>query len=107
MGDTLSTIAAKHGLSVKALKSMNNLRTAQVRIGQTLELGGQDKNSRQQLADNGNSITYKIRKGDSLSSIAERHGVNIKDVLRWNGSLTRDEQSLQPGKKLTLFVNNS
>ena len=106
-GDTLSTIAAKHGLSVRALKSMNNLRTASVRIGQTLELGGQSKNSRQQLADNGNSITYKIRKGDSLSSIAERHGVNIKDVLRWNGSLTRDEQSLQPGKKLTLFVNNS
>lgn len=106
-GDTLSTIAARHGLSVRALKSMNNLRTANVRIGQTLELGDKQKNSRQQLADNGNSITYQIRKGDSLSSIAERHGVNIKDVLRWNGSLTRDEQSLQPGKKLTLFVNNS
>lgn len=106
-GDTLSTIAAKHGLSVQELKSMNNLRTARVRIGQRLELGDKQKNSRQQLADNGNSITYQIRKGDSLSSIAERHGVNIKDVLRWNGSLTRDEQSLQPGKKLTLFVNNS
>lgn len=106
-GDTLSTIAAKHGVSVQALKSLNNLRTASVRIGQTLELGSSQKNSRLQLADNGNSITYRVRKGDSLSSIAERHGVNINDVIRWNGSLTRDEQSLQPGKKLTLFVNNS
>ena len=37
--------------------------------------------SAQRLAHNSDSITYRVRKGDSLSSIAKRHGVNIKDCL--------------------------
>ncbi len=49
------------------------------------------------------SITYRVRKGDSLSSIAKRHGVNIKDVMRWNS----DTANLQPGDKLTLFVKTT
>lgn len=105
-GETLSGIAAKNGMSVRTLKALNNLRTANLRVGQILKLGNYSNNSEQVLADNGNSITYKIRKGDSLSSIAERHGVKIKDVLRWNHKMALDEQSLQPGKSLTLFVNN-
>ena len=104
-GDTLSAVAAKTGISVRSLKSLNNLRTAALRPGQTLKLGSGSSRA-SQLADNGNSITYNVRKGDSLSSIASRHGVNIKDVLRWNALLS-DEGSLRPGDKLTLFVNNS
>ncbi len=53
--------------------------------------------------NNSDSITYRVRKGDSLSSIAKRHGVNIKDVMRWNS----DTANLQPGDKLTLFVKNN
>ncbi|STV21144.1 membrane-bound lytic murein transglycosylase D [Klebsiella pneumoniae] len=40
---------------------------------------------------------------DSLSSIAKRHGVNIRDVMRWNS----DTDNLRPGDQLTLFVKNS
>jgi membrane-bound lytic murein transglycosylase D len=101
-GDTLSGIASKLGVSVNTLKQQNNLRGASVRIGQKLTVG--DKGS--QLADNGNSITYRVRKGDSLASIARRHGVNIKDVMRWNSVLTA-AKSIQPGDNLTLFVHNS
>jgi membrane-bound lytic murein transglycosylase D len=46
-----------------------------------------------------------VRKGDSLSSIARRHGVEINDVMRWNSTLGK-ASSLQPGVKLTLFVSN-
>jgi membrane-bound lytic murein transglycosylase D len=101
-GDTLSGIASKLGVSVNTLKQQNNLRGASIRIGQKLTVG--DKGS--QLADNGNSITYRVRKGDSLASIARRHGVNIKDVMRWNSVLTA-AKSIQPGDNLTLFVHNS
>ncbi|MDX8924384.1 LysM peptidoglycan-binding domain-containing protein, partial [Salmonella enterica] len=45
----------------------------------------------------------RVRKGDSLSSIARRHGVNIKDVMRWN----HDTDNLQPGDQLTLFVKDN
>jgi membrane-bound lytic murein transglycosylase D len=53
--------------------------------------------------NNSDSITYRVRKGDSLSSIAKRHGVNIRDVMRWNS----DTGNLKPGDQLTLFVKNS
>ncbi|NIF23539.1 murein transglycosylase D [Candidatus Pantoea multigeneris] len=101
-GDTLSGIASKLGVSVATLKQQNNLRSAALRPGQTLTVG----DSGTKLADNGNSITYRVRKGDSLASIAQRHGVNIKDVMRWNSVLS-SAHNIQPGDKLTLYVNNS
>ncbi|MCE0800405.1 murein transglycosylase D [Buttiauxella sp. A2-C1_F] len=97
-GDTLSSIASRLGVSAKDLQSWNGIRGAHIKVGQTLSV----KNGVQSLAKN-DSITYKVRKGDSLSSIAKRHGVNIKDVLRWND----DTDDLKPGDQLTLFVSNN
>ncbi|MNC29721.1 Membrane-bound lytic murein transglycosylase D precursor [compost metagenome] len=97
-GDTLSSIASRLGVSSKDLQSWNGIRGAHIKVGQTLSV----KNGAQSLAKN-DSITYKVRKGDSLSSIAKRHGVNIKDVLRWND----DTDNLKPGDQLTLFVSNN
>ncbi|WP_130834100.1 murein transglycosylase D [[Erwinia] mediterraneensis] len=101
-GDTLSGIASKLGVSVSTLKQRNNLQSASIKPGQILSLGEEGS----QLADNGNSITYRVRKGDSLSSIARRHGVNIKDVMRWN-TVLNTSKDIQPGDKLTLYVKNS
>ena len=39
----------------------------------------------------------------ALGRIAKRHGVNIRDVMRWNS----DTDNLRPGDQLTLFVKNS
>ena len=103
-GDTLSGIASRMGVSVKALQRANNLRGNTIKPGQTLTFGGGAAGS--ELADNGNSITYKVRKGDSLASIARRHGVEIKDVKRWNSVLS-NSSSIQPGDKITLFVKNN
>lgn len=97
-GDTLSSIASRLGVSAKDLQSWNGIRGAHIKVGQTLSV----KNDAQSLVKN-DSITYKVRKGDSLSSIAKRHGVNIKDVLRWND----DTDDLKPGDQLTLFVSNN
>ncbi|MDF3829866.1 MULTISPECIES: murein transglycosylase D [unclassified Pseudocitrobacter] len=100
-GDTLSGIASRLGVSASNLKQWNNLRGNNLKIGQSLTVGA--GNSAAQLAKNSDSITYRVRKGDSLSSIAKRHGVNIKDVMRWND----DTDNLKPGDQLTLFVKNN
>ncbi|NIY48252.1 murein transglycosylase D [Cedecea colo] len=97
-GDTLSSIASRMGVSTKDLQSWNGIRGAHIKVGQTLSIN----NDSERLAQN-DSITYKVRKGDSLSSIAKHHGVNIKDVLRWND----DTDNLKPGDRLTLFVSNN
>jgi len=100
-GDTLSSIASRLGVSTKDLQQWNKLRGSKLKPGQSLTIGA--GSSAQRLANNSDSITYRVRKGDSLSSIAKRHGVNIKDVMRWNS----DTANLQPGDKLTLFVKNN
>lgn len=100
-GDTLSTIAQRYGISVRQIKSLNNIRDHNIKIGQLLAV-----NTLHPSMQDKDSIHYQIKKGDSLSSIAKRHGVKIKDVMRWN-QLTDAQTSLLPGKNLTLFVNNS
>jgi len=100
-GDTLSGVASRLGVSINDLKQWNSLRGSSLKVGQNLTVGA--GSSAQRLANNSDSITYRVRKGDSLSSIAKRHGVNIKDVMRWNS----DTNNLQPGDQLTLFVKNN
>ncbi|VFS32992.1 Membrane-bound lytic murein transglycosylase D precursor [Yokenella regensburgei] len=100
-GDTVSGIAARLGVSTKDLQQWNNLRGSSLKVGQNLTVGA--GNSAQRLASNNDSITYRVRKGDSLSSIAKRHGVNIRDLVRWND----DANNLKPGDQLTLYVKNS
>lgn len=95
-GDTLSTIAKRLNIKTSDLQSWNNLRTSStLKVGQTLQLASNTASK---------SITYQVRKGDSFASIAKRHGVNTNDVMRWN-SIVSKANSLQPGLKLTLYVN--
>jgi len=100
-GDTLSGIASRLGVTAKDLQQWNKLRGSSLKVGQSLTVGA--GSSAERLARNSDSITYRVRKGDSLSSIAKRHGVNIRDVVRWNS----DTQNLQPGDQLTLYVKNN
>ncbi|WP_447871757.1 murein transglycosylase D [Serratia fonticola] len=97
-GDTLSTIAKRLNVKTSDLQSWNNLRgKSTLKVGQTLQVASNARDN--------SSITYQVRKGDSLSSIARRHGVEINDVMRWNSTIGK-ASSLQPGVKLTLFVSN-
>jgi peptidoglycan lytic transglycosylase D len=48
-------------------------------------------------------VTYVVRRGDSLSSIARRFRVTVPKLLEWNKVATDDY--LQPGQRLVMFVN--
>lgn len=103
-GDTLSTIASRLNVSAKDLQNWNNLRSANaLQVGQSLQVA---KGSNVDNSIKGGSITYRVRKGDSLSSIAKRHGVNIADVMRWNTVINKNA-NIQPGDQLTLYVSKS
>ncbi|MEN3753651.1 murein transglycosylase D [Mangrovibacter yixingensis] len=98
-GDTLSAIAARLNVSEHDLRAWNNLTSSKIKVGQTLQTGTLNSDSR--LVKN-DSITYRVKKGDSLYSIARRHGLNINDVMRWN----KDVDAIKPGDQLTLFVDD-
>lgn len=100
-GDTVSSIASRLKISVKSLQQANHLNDANIKVGQILNIN-RDKHTGLEIS----SVTYRVQTGDSLDSIAKRHGVNAKDVIRWNNIIS-DAKYIQPGDKLMLFVNNS
>ena len=54
----------------------------------------------QKKSSTGKSSTYTVRKGDSLSKIASRTGVSVKQLCKINGLKTTTK--IQPGQRLKL-----
>lgn len=93
-GETLSGIASRFGTSVAQIRRANSLGSSIIYPGQRLTIAG--------AATTGVVRTrhYTVRSGDSLSVIAHRHGVSVKQLRRWNGLSTRSV--LQPDQVLTI-----
>jgi len=90
-GDTLGQIANRHGVSVSELQRWNNVSRTRIRPGQTLTI------HRDGSAPD--YIVYRVRSGDTLGGIANRHGVSVRNLQQWNGlSGTR----IRPGQRLTV-----
>ncbi len=53
-----------------------------------------------QLVETKNQIRYKVRSGDYLGKIAERYGVGVSQIKRWNGLRSNN---LRIGQRLTIF----
>lgn len=77
-GDTLVEIARRHRVGVDDLQRVNRLRGDTIRPGMRLRIPGRRGRAR---AWNG---TYVVRSGDSLSRIARRFRVSVRDLQRAN-----------------------
>lgn len=113
-GDYLGKIAAAHHVTVAQLKSWNNLRSNNLRIGQQLIIykggapvrasssspakssasssGGSSAApaSSSTASDNAEYTVYTVRKGDTLSKIASRYpGISANDLMKYNGIGTK------------------
>ncbi len=74
-GDTLSEIAAEHGVSADDLMTWNDIRDARgIQVGQTLQIYTSSRGWR----------SYTVQAGDSLGTIARRHGVSVAELQAWN-----------------------
>lgn len=112
-GDNFWSIAKKHGVKVRSLASWNGLATRDIlSIGQKLVIWNTPKadSGLKTASRKGTSATdalvrkigYRVRSGDSLYAIASRFKISVKDIKRWN---KLNEKYLQPGQKLTLYVD--
>jgi len=53
------------------------------------------------MSEDGIKVTYRVRSGDSLWTIARRHDIRVKDLARWNGIPPR--RVIRPGQKLVIW----
>ncbi len=107
-GESLWVIARRYGTSVARLKSLNGLRSNNIRAGKTLILPGNvmpepplaGTTTRVASTASPGPGIYVIRKGDSLWSIARRFKVSQQQLLAWND--ISEQQYLQPGQQLMI-----
>lgn len=109
-GDSLWKIARSHNTTVDKLKACNGLTSDRLQIGDRLKISGNPTSSaptgltgvQNQVSQGGQDSAagvYVVSSGDSLWSIARRHGMTVNELISWNG-LHSDK--LQPGDKLTV-----
>jgi membrane-bound lytic murein transglycosylase D len=97
-GDTLSGIASKYGTTVANLQAWNKLRGTSIQAGwklvvkpaatTTVTSSTPPKTtgtSATPTSSTGKTTTYSVRRGDTLSSIADRYGCSVSDLKSWNG----------------------
>ncbi len=112
-GDSLGKVASRHHTTVANIKKWNNLRRDTIVPGQRLKIyhgrgpsssavaSSSSRSSQPATTSKGGYVTYTVRKGDTLYSIANKFsGVSLNDIMRLNG-LTRNSK-IYTGQKLKI-----
>lgn len=101
-GETLSLIASRYGVSIRAIADTNSIRNIhRLKLGQDLIIPIMEPKpitaeEAQSLASE--SGTHTVRRGDSLYRIARIYGVRLQNLFQWN-SLGPDSR-IFPGQKI-------
>jgi len=123
-GDNLGKIAKKYNCSVSDLRTWNNIKGSLLQIGQQLVIVEKTRVKEQvapspRAPQNSNSAKmdiialapvrtqdikhYKVKRGESLWSIASKNHVKVKDLL--NANNLKSTQKIEPGMQLVIPNN--
>ena len=102
-GETLSSIAKHYHTSVANVKRWNGLRSNTISAGQRLSIYGRSGGGSSASQSGGTAQgtkSYTVKKGDTLSSIASRHGVSMQSLMKLNG--LKNSSKIYPGMKIRI-----
>ena len=107
-GQSLWSISRVYGVTTSALAKWNGMAPIDtLRVGQKLVIWTNSNSAQKvsvsniQPANKMHALRYTVRKGDSLSRIANLFNIRVSDIKRWN----KIGKYLQPGQKLKLYVD--
>ena len=104
-GDTLYSIARRYGTTVQAIMNTNGLKNRNyIWVGQRLTIPGSGGGS----SSGGSTATggtYVVRRGDTLSAIAWRHGTTVQAIMNANG--LRNSNYIWVGQRLRIPGSSS
>jgi membrane-bound lytic murein transglycosylase D len=121
-GETLWSISRSYDVDVRSLASWNSMAPgdvlgvgrelvvwtappAQIAAGATAQasLARSDSATGFATTNRIREITYVVRRGDSLSSIARRFKVSVGKLVEWNNGA--GDKYLQPGQRLKMIID--
>ena len=94
-GDTLYSIAQRYNTTVDAIKSLNNLTSNTLSIGQILQIPTTNGST--------STITYTVQAGDTLYSIARRYNTTVDAIKSLNNLI---DNTLSIGQILQIPTDN-
>jgi membrane-bound lytic murein transglycosylase D len=115
-GDTLSTIARRYRVTVSAIKQANHIRGSLIRVKQNLMIPISARPLSRRVANvtrpaprrrvtppkSQAKVVHRVRRGETLWSIARRYQVYVNQLARWNYMNTRD--ILRVGQRLNIWI---
>ena len=120
-GDSLLRLAHRYQVSVDLLRTINNLDDNIIRAGKTLmipiaskDAGAYTLSAAQRVINRQQRITqtqasqlieYEIKSGDSLSVIAQKYKISVKQITSWNKLSSKSV--LRIGRKLNIWPRSS
>ncbi len=115
-GDTLWDIAQRHRVGVRQLAKWNSMAPRDPLVpGQSLVIWSRNNSAKADYDDPTHisapprrqvtqRIGYRVRRGDSLTRIANKFRVSVNQLLRWNKRVNKSKY-LQPGQRIVLYVD--
>jgi len=114
-GDNLHKIARRYRVTVPVIRTANNLRSNLLRSGQDLlipisasasapkVIRTAYRGSGARAAQRAEPVIHRVRRGDTLSSIARRYDVLVSQIAKWN--LMQLDDVLRLGTKLKIWTS--
>lgn len=107
-GDYLDRIAKANNVSVKDIMQLNQMTSTRLQVGQVLKLpfpeepiAAMAKEPPKELKKAATK-TYVVQSGDTLWYIANKHHMQVGDLLKINGLDNERARRLQPGDTLKI-----
>jgi LysM repeat protein len=115
-GDSLRLIAKHNGTTVSTLRSLNHLKSDNVRVGQQLKLPpgsspalpapvsetttAPDATTAEPTKDAGGRVTHTVKAGEKLGTIAKKYGVTVGELATANN--ISDPSKIRAGQELVI-----
>ena len=107
-GDTLTSISKFYAVKKEQIMKLNNLEDEDyIYVGQILKIINIDKIKEDNLIkkETINKIFHIVQKGENLTEISNRYGLNLKYLIEINELQSPD--SIKVGSRILLTKNNS
>ena len=115
-GETLSSISRRYGVSVASIKRANRIRGTRIRAGRDLIIPISDRRISTRVArvnrplqrrpappPKGHvAVVHRVQAGDTLWDLAQKYGVYVGQIARWN--LISRRSVLRLGQPLKIWV---
>jgi membrane-bound lytic murein transglycosylase D len=105
-GETLYSIARRHGMSPTTLARLNNMGPRDSLItGQRLVLKVSTRQYRGEGLHGGRRVLYTVRRGDTVYSISRQFQISVTQIKTWNG--INSHHQIRAGQRLVMYVDSA